>query len=315
MSNFSSEQESSDGGVRRIWTGIENFKVRSVCPDLDELQKLYGENAKEETYVGVNKVDDKEYPQVRVTIHCDNAPEEGEDKVTARPTFWISALNVESKEKGTKQYINAFGKTCWLSDDDAAKKLDIYEIKGANGTYRWHGEKMRPALRGEAEFIEFVRALLNLNDDFDFKSGKSNPDRMKTALSMFSMEDWKKVFDGNFTALKKAVETSNNKVGLLLGAKKADEGKVYQDVFTRCSLRQYTKNTRKYSWILKQLDNAVNNGGFPNTDWGPRDLILREYASDAVPTAGGDIAPKEDIKKASSAFFDSAAAAGFEKKS
>lgn len=307
MSNFGSEREANDGGVRQVYTGLENFKVISVNPSHEELKKIYGENAKEDKYLLENEVDGKMYPQIKMVIYCDNEPEEGEPKISTRPTFWITRAPLVSKEKGTSQYINLFGKTNWMTKEEADQKLEVYERVGANGTYRYSGNSSRLALRGEVEFIDFLRNLLNL----------PSPDKVKDpkeAASMFSMEDWDKMFKGDFSTVKRILEGSNNKIGLLLGAKTVDDNKVYQDVFTRQTLRQYGKNSGKYEYLLKELDNAVNNGAYGNVNWGPRDLKLRVYDESAVPTnvdafanAGGTGGPEAT----SNSFFEPSEADSF----
>ena len=294
MSNFGAEREATDGGVRVVYTGLENFKVTSVNPDLEELKAIYGENAKEDTYVLENEVDGTKFPQIKIVVMCDNDAEEGEPKVQARPTFWITRAPMVSKEKSKSQYINLFGKTNWMSKEDADKKLDMYENVGAN--YRYSGNSSRLALRGEPEFIDFLRNLLNLPSPEKVKDPKE-------AASMFSMDDWDKMFKGDFSAIKRILTGSTNKIGLLLGAKIVDGNKVYQDVFTRQTMRQYGKASGKFEYLLRELDSAVANGAYGNTDWGPRDLKLRAHDKDAIPTNVDAFGGDNKETAASNAFF------------
>lgn len=298
MSNFGSEREANDG-VRNVHTGVENFRVRHVNPSLEQLKTIYGDSAKEDTYL-MEREGEK---LLKVVFHCDNDPSEGEEKINIYATFWINKKPLVSTEKGTKQYINMFGKTNWLSDADAALKKPVYENVGANGTYRFLGDGMRLALRGEKEFIEFFRNLLNLPDE-------SKVAEKSQAASQFSLEDWDKMFNGDFTSLQTIVKNSTNKVGLLLGAKRAEE-KVYQDVFTRHTLRQYAKGSKRYTYLTKELDNAINGGAFANTDWGPRDFTLRKYIEGGTPTQANVFKVDKGSEVAKNAFFTEETADAF----
>ena len=280
MSSFGQEREANDGAVRQVYTGVENFSIQYVNPTHKELQELYGNNAKEDTYLLENEVDGTKYPQIKIVLHGDNLAEEGEPSIKVRPTYWITRAPMVSKEKGTKQYINLYGSTFWMSEEEAAKKLPVYERQGANGSYKWDSSSMRLALRGEAEFIDMLRNLLNLPSP----SKANTLEEKKSCASMFSMEDWDKMFKGDFSVIKNIIEGSSNKIGMLMGAKRVDD-KVYQEVFTRNTLRQYGKNSGNFDYLLKEKDNAVANGAYGNVEWGPRDCKVRVFDKDAVPTS------------------------------
>lgn len=303
MSNFGTQREASDGGVREVYTGVENFRVLAVNPDHAKLKELYGENAKEDNYLGENEVNGQKYPQLRIVLHCDNAPEEGEAKITCRPTFWITKTQLQS-QTGKTQYINVFGQTMWLTPEQAAMNAQVpfHENIGPNGSYRFDTKGARPSLRGEEEFISFFRALLNLPSP----AKAANP---MEAASQFDIEDWNKMFNGDYKVLSSIIASTNNKVGFLLGAKRADD-KLYQDVFTRSVLRQYGKNSGKFDYLLRDLDSAKENGAYPNTDFGPRDCKLRVYNSEASPTQADAFAQGSE-PSSSASFFDAAAAKAF----
>lgn len=301
MGAFGGNREASDGAVRKVFTGVENFRVRAINPDHAKLKELYGENAKEDSYLGENEINGQKYPQIRIVAHCDNDPAEGEEKVTCRPTFWITKAPLIS-QTGKKQYINIFGNTIWLTDEQAAEKKPFYENVGAAGSYKFESQGMRLALRGEEDFIKFFRALLNL------PSPTKVTDPMEAA-SQFSMQDWETMFSGNFTMLNNMLKTTNNKVGFLLGAKRVEEN-LYQDVFSRKPMRQYEKAAGKFEYLIKDLDSARESGAFANTDWGPRDCKLREYDTDATPTQA-DAFSQNGTSTGEGSFFNAESAASF----
>jgi hypothetical protein len=297
---FGEQREATDGGVRKVYTGVENFRVIAINPNHTKLKELYGENAKEEEYIGENEINGQKYPQLRIVVHCDNNPEEGEPKVTCRPTFWVTKAPVES-QTGKKQYINVFGNTIWLTDEQGAMNVPFHENVGPNGTYKFDATGKRLALRGEEEFIQFFRALLNLPSPI-----KVN-DPMEAA-SQFDISDWDKMFSKDFSMINSIVKNTNNKVGFLLGAKRVEDN-VYQDVFTRAPLRQYQKGSKRFDYLLKDLDSSKEAGAYPNTDFGPRDCVLREYEPDATPTNTNAFAPQQPANTGS--FFNPEAAASF----
>ena len=51
MSSFGQGKEAGEGFVNKQYTGVENFRVTHVCPTHEELKAIYGDGAKEDTYV------------------------------------------------------------------------------------------------------------------------------------------------------------------------------------------------------------------------------------------------------------------------
>ena len=290
MSTFGSQQEVKEYGPKIIYTGIENFRVRNVNLNDEEAKKLYGDSAKTDVkYVGEAEVDGKQAPQLMLKFICDNDPEEGEAKIFVEPTFWITKAP-HVAQNGKIKYINAFGDTIWLPKEEADKKLSEYRIQGAKGEYVFNGEGMRVAMRGEDDLIAFLRNLLNLPSLNTVLENNRNKDEAK---SMFSIADWNTMFNGNFTAIKTIAKGSINKVGLLLGAKRVED-KVYQDVYTRGSLRQWVKGSNKenkFDYLTRQVIQSQQAGSYSKTDFGDLSTCeLNPYAADAAPT------PKTEIQ-------------------
>ena len=277
MSNFGSEREAGEGFENKLYTGVENFSVVNVCPTHEELKSIYGDRAKEPTYVSK---DEDGNNQIRVDIMLDNKAEEGEPSIQTRISFFVTKAERVTKDGGKKQYINLYGQTAWLPDDAKKNAEGDYELVGAKGTYVFKGAGARPAFNGEEQLISFIRNLLNLE----------SPDRaedIKNAESQFSVEDWNKIFAGNLSILKQVIK-SNNKVGILLGVKTMPDGKIYQDSYNRTTLRQWAKASGRFDYLRNDVDSAKANGAYPNTDFGNPDYKLREYTS-ASPTNEGVI--------------------------
>jgi hypothetical protein len=280
MSNFGQAQEAGEGSARKVYTGVENFKITHVNPTQEELKALYGDNAKEPIYVSDNDIKDAEgnvlrtVPQIRIDLFLDNEDEEQEIKT--RLSFFITK-DYQMKTDGTKtQYINVYGGTAWLTPEDAASGKAIITMTGAKGAYHFDTTGMRKAYRGEEALISMMRNLLNLGSPAKAKD-------KSLVTSQFSEADWNGMFGGDVKALRSIMLSSPNKIGVLLGAKTV-EGNVYQDVYSRNTLRQYSKAGGNFSYLRKDVEGAQANGAYGNTEFGDPSYKLSEYLGDAVPT-------------------------------
>lgn len=265
MTTFGKGSAASDGYVNKIFTGVENFKVVAVNPNHQQLIEMYGEKAKEPSYTTVN---DDSKQQVLINFFLDNQAEEGEESIKTRLSFFIVNGERVSEAKGKKEFINVYGQSAWLPlDGSVPANMSWFDTEG-----------MRPAFVGEVQFIQALRNLLNLPS----KDNAENPDDAK---SQFSVQDWQAMFNGTFTTVQTIVAGTENKIGVLLGAKTTNDGKLYQDTFNRSTLRQYAKASGKFSYLREQVENAQNNGAYANTDFGDPSYKLAEFLEGAVPSA------------------------------
>lgn len=282
MSNFGTASEAGEGFVNKVYTGVENFNVVSVCPDHNELKKLYGDNAKEDSYTLTN---DQGQQQAKIVIHLDNGAEEGEPSIKTRLTFFVTKA-VKVSQTNKKLYINLYGENAWLPDGDIPKEMEWFNTTGK-----------RPAFDGEAEVIGFIRNLLNL-------PSLAKASKPEDAASQFSEADWNAMFNGNFATIKAAIMSSPNKIGLLLGAKTVDDGKIYQDIYNKSTLRQWAKSSGNFDYLRKQVTTAQDAGAYPKTNFGNPDYKLREYnPNEEGATNESLLAPKSDTPAVS--FFAS----------
>ena len=133
--------------------------------------------------------------------------------------------------------------------------------------------------------------LLNLPFNLDKVSDVSE------AYARIDKDEWASIFKGDISLLKSIIDSTNNKVGVLLGVKTKGDGKVVQACFNRHTLRQYSiPSTRadKFKWIKKDLKESKAAGAFGNVDFGNKDLVLREFS--ITPTViTGDNSNQTDI--------------------
>lgn len=278
MSNFGSAQEAGDGSARKVYTGVENFRITSVCPDHEQLKKIFGENAKADDYNKPQENDgEPNVPQVKLVFYIDNEAIEDEESIKTRLTYFVTKQPYLTNAGDKTQYINVYGRTCWLTPDQAKSTEPIITLTGAKGAYHFDTAGMRPAYRGEDGVIDMLKNLLNLG----------SPDKAKDKSlchAQFSTADWEAMFNGNFASIRSAVTSSPNKIGLLLGAKTVADGSVYQDVYNRSTLRQYSKGSGNFKYIRSNVESAQENGSYPNTNFGDPSYKLAEFLGDAVPT-------------------------------
>lgn len=266
---FGKAQEVKDGPLRQLWTGVENFKVIAVNPTKEELEKIYGrEITFTPEYVNTTEVEDgdgkRTVDQIRVDFYLSNE----DDSITTKAQFYIGKTHHKS-QTGKFKVINDYGKTTWLEKDSIQSgtvpdNMKWYETSG-----------IKVALRGEEEMIGFLANLLNL--PFDLSKLEDNSD----AHARISKEEWAKIFAGDVNLLRGIIESTNNKVGVVLGVKTKQDGGFVQTIFNRTTLRQYTLHSTKaskYKWILKDLLEAKAAGAFGNVEFGPDDLNLREFS-------------------------------------
>jgi hypothetical protein len=270
MSNgFGKGQEVTDGPLRKLWTGAENFKVVAVNPTKEEIEKLYGREINfTPEYIGKTEVEDhdgkREVEQIRLDFYLANEDE----SITTKAQYYIARTHHKS-QTGKYKVINDFGKTTWL-DKEAIQTKTVPE------KMHWYNTSgVKVAVRGEEELISFLSNLLNLPFDL------SKLDDVSDAHARIGKDEWATIFSGDVSMLKGIIESTKNKVGVILGVKTKQDGGKVQAMFNRTTLRQYTiHSTRadKYKWVLKDIQDAKAAGAFGNVEFGSDDLELKEFS-------------------------------------
>lgn len=285
---FGAGQEIKDGGNRKYYTGVENFKVIAVNPTKEELEKLFDRELNyTPEYVDTTTVKDgdgeREVPQVRIDFYLSN--DDPDNPISVKESFYISNTH-HASQTGKVKVINDFGKTTWLTKESIKSKnipdnMSWYSISG-----------MKVAKRGEEEVVDFIVNLLNL---------PFNADKVKDLSEMhakFEKERWDDMFKGDFSYIQTIIEGTNNKVGVALGVKVADDQSMKQVVFNKKTLRQYTlKSTKadKFKWLAKAIDESKAAGAYGTTNFGPDDYVLREFSINADQLSLDNLPKEEDI--------------------
>ena len=284
MSAFGKEQ-SAGGSVKKLYTGAANFKVVGINPTKEELEAIYGRELNfTPEYIGTTKVTDsdgeREVAQIRLDFFLTNEDESLSTKIQ----FYVADTHHKS-QTGKFKVINSFGRDTWLDQESIQSK----QVPSNMTWYNSDGVKV--AKRGEVELISFLVNLLNLPWD---TSKVSDPSE---CYARIDKAEWTKIFAGDVSLLKGLIDSTNNKIGVLLGVKTKGDGKLVQTAYNRSTLRQYViAGTRadKFKYLLKDMDEAVAAGAFGNVDFGPRDLSIREHSIKPTAISAGNT-DQEDI--------------------
>jgi hypothetical protein len=285
MSEFGKSIEVKEGGARAYYTGVSNFDVIAVNPTKEELGKIYGRDVDyDPEYTGTTNVSDaageREVNQIRVDFYLRNQDLD----VNVKVAFYI-ADTFHKSSTGKLKVINDFGNTTWLSETD---------IKSGNAPdnmswYNMSGVKV--AKRGEEEVIDFLKNLLNLPIDITKLTDPAE------AHARFPKDILAAMFKGDVSLLKKIVDSSNNKIGMLLGVKTKADGKIMQAAYTKKTLRQYVLSSTKadkFKYLQKDLADAKANGAYGNVDFGKEDFVFRKFVIVPTEISTENLPPEED---------------------
>ena len=265
---FGQSKEVKEGGARVFYTGVENFKVIAVNPTQTELGAIYGRDIEfVPEYIGTTNVSDaageREVPQVKIDFFLRNE----ESNINVKCTFYI-ADTFHKSTTGKLKVINDFGNTTWLTEEDV-------KAKQAPANMTWYNMSgVKVAKRGEEEVIDFLKNLLNLPIDLSKLTDQSE------AHAKFTADTLKAMFKGDVSLLRQIIDSTNNKVGILLGVKTKADGGLMQACYTRKTLRQYILSSNKadkFKYLQKDLSDAKANGAYGAVDFGPEDMIIREF--------------------------------------
>lgn len=253
---------------RKLYTGVENFKVVAINPTKEELEKMYDREINfTPEYVGKITVSDadgeREVDQIRLDFFLANE----DNSITTKLQFYVANTHHKSS-KGSFKVINSFGKSTWLQKADIESKQTIDRMPWFNI------DGVKVARRGEVELINAVINVLNLPMDLN------KVEKVEDAYAKISSEQWIKIISGDVSLLRQHVLSTNNKLGVLLGVKTNGDGKMTQTAFNKQTLRQFTLSSKKegkYQYLAKNVRETQAAGALGNVDFGSEDFVLKQY--------------------------------------
>ena len=268
---FSTGKESTEGGVVKRYIGVAPVNVIAVNPTKAELEKIYNTTLEKDIeYTGVQEVNGKQVPTVRIDfIVKTDAEKEGID-MTTKVTFFLRKEFRYNKEATKVQVIDIYGRTAWVTKEQA-QNHEIPQYKNGPANL---DKDYRPCYNGEEDLTDFIKAYLNIPNVQKYVNGKwvlnSNLDECRARLDD---ADVAALFNGNFASVKEIISYQpNNKVKVMFGVKTNNDGKQYQTAFTQKVLKN---GATDYSAIKKVLDERKEQGAYSTTEFSVEPL--QEY--------------------------------------
>lgn len=222
------KKDPQQSGERKLWVGLEDFRIVAVNPTIKEINKLYDKEStgEEEEPVYVDEKDGKD--RVIISVYLQG---QSSHRIAKKSFFIVDKERVSYKhgeDNPTYQFINQVCQTSWANNEDNLKD-GFTKFLAKDKKTVIAKKSYRKAKDGEGDFYEFVRSVMRGVDYF-------NPE----TEVIFK---WKDFLKGNFKELKEHLLDEsitfpftglNNVV-----TKYDDEGnkQQYNDVYIRQVLR------------------------------------------------------------------------------
>ena len=277
---FGKTQVSKEATEIKRYTGVGSVFVVGVNPNKAELEKLYDrELDKDPEYItekdGVTSARIDFIIKTDPTAKCNNGIE-----LLTKFSMFIRNEYRFNKDKTKVQVIDKYGRTAWVTKEQAkAHEIPVYKNGPAN-----IDKDYRPAYVGEEDITNFLKLFLGISNVEKWVKNEATGRREVVGLvdnpqdcecRLENIEDY---FKGKFNEIKGAINLMpNNKIKVLFGVRTTDEGKQYQDVYTR----KFLSNTVSvYDKLAEDVQTNKDNGAYPNTEFVVADL--QEYTVQAT---------------------------------
>ena len=280
MMAFGKAQVSKEATEIKRYTGVGSVFVVGVNPNKAELEKLYDrELDKDPEYLtekdGVTSARIDFIIKTDPTAKCNNGIE-----LLTKFSMFIRNEYRFNKDKTKVQVIDKYGRTAWVTKEQAKNhEIPVYKNGPAN-----IDKDYRPAYVGEEDITNFLKLFLGISNVEKWVKNEATGRREVVGLvdnpqdcecRLENIEDY---FKGKFNEIKGAINLMpNNKIKVLFGVRTTDEGKQYQDVYTR----KFLSNTVSvYDKLAEDVQSNKDNGAYPNTEFVIADL--QEYTVQAT---------------------------------
>ena len=277
---FGKAQVSKEATEIKRYTGVGSVFVVGVNPNKAELEKLYDrELDKDPEYLtekdGVTSARIDFIIKTDPTAKCSNGIE-----LLTKFSMFIRNEYRFKRDKTKVQVIDKYGRTAWVTKEQAkAHEIPVYKNGPAN-----IDKDYRPAYVGEEDITNFLKLFLGIPNVEKWVKNEETGRREVVGLvdnpqdcecRLENIEDY---FKGKFNEIKGAINLMpNNKIKVLFGVRTTDEGKQYQDVYTR----KFLSNTVSvYDKLAEDVQTNKDNGAYPNTEFVIADL--QEYTVQAT---------------------------------
>jgi hypothetical protein len=275
---FSKGNESTEGAQVKRYIGLASVFVKGVNLSMEEIDKFYGRQPDPERTM--KPYVDTEKGRVRIDFFVEADPKSTlhpDIEFKSKVTFFLSKEARVNKDGTKKQIIDKYGRTAWATQAEIdAHQIPMYANGPANISPDYH-----VARDGEEDLIKFLIAYLAIDSVQKYVDGKwvmisNDPAVLENCEA--SLEHIDDYFKGDFKELRDILSYQPmNKLKVLFGISKNDQGVMYQNAYTRMFLKN---KATTYSSIEKNLNEAKLNGAYPATEFevGP----LHEYTVEAT---------------------------------
>lgn len=253
------------------YIGVSSMFVKGVNPNKEEHEALFNTEL-EEAPVYVTDEEDNDgnsYKRARVQVVFQMAKDKysSDSELLAdfndpEGTKISMALFIQNRPRvgatsGKTQIIDKYGRTAWATEEElTSHSIPMYKNGPAD-----IDKDYRPAYVGEEELVAFVKAYLGIPDvtiwDDNLKKRVPNP-KVKAEECECRFDNLDKIFKGDFSEITDAIGLMpTNRVKVLLGVRiDADNGRLYQAVYTK---RFLSNRTRNYNSLDKEIQEMINN--------------------------------------------------------
>jgi hypothetical protein len=290
--------ESQEAREFKRYIGVAPMFIKAVNPDKKEHEALFNTTLEDApNYLGtVTDSDGNEFQNARIQVVFQPDTEKiGFDMPLVSMALFIQNRPRVGAASGKTQVIDKYGRTAWVTPEElAVHAIPMYSNGPAD-----IDKDYRPAYVGEEELMEFVKAYLCIPsiNTWDANLRKMVPNtRVKPEECECRFDNLDKIFKGDFSEVKDALGFQpTNKVKVMLGVRTAEDGKLFQAVYTKKFLRNSSTNFSSLDKELQEMiKNAAENGRTLNTEYAA--VAVHEYSVEpTVFTPAAEATPSGDM--------------------
>ena len=277
--------ESKEAQEFKRYIGVAPVFIKAINPNKKAHEALFNTTLEEEPKY-LSDVKDNDGNVVCKSARIQIVFQPDTEKIGFEMPLVTMALFIQNRPRvgttsGKTQVIDKYGRTAWVTKEQAKNhEIPVY----SNGKPANIDKDYRPAYVGEEDITNFLKLFLGIpNPEKWVKNEETgrrevvglvdNPEDCECRLE--NIEDY---FKGKFNEIKDAINLMpNNKIKALFGVRTTDEGKQYQDVYTRKFL---SNAVSVYDKLSEDVQSAKDNGAYPNTECVIADL--QEYTVNAT---------------------------------
>jgi len=234
------------GGGITYYSGISNFKVVAVNPNLEELHTI-GVMFKTEPTYDVNFG--------------------GED--FTKLVFWLQNEDLTTSLEilmSPAEKVSRNGKHLWINNIGQSSYSDVTPVDNPNMSW-WKEEGTRKCLTGEDTLIAFTQAWANV----------ANGEEVR-------YDTIAKITKGDVVEIKAIIKLlESNQVRVLVGVRQSDKGKTYQKVYTKFFGRISPERDDLFAKKLNDDYGAFDAEFAGNLQWGPHTPEVNTVQPDPAP--------------------------------